>query len=81
MFTLMNEDALDSRGLDALQQIPFISTVAGTMISPNEALDPDMESLNLYGPGQGVGNKSCGFGSESMETVEISCLNGEQMKP
>ena len=43
------------------------------MISPNEALDPDIESLNLYGPGQGVvSTKRCGFDSEIIAKVEIS---------
>lgn len=38
--------------LEALQQIPFISTVGGGMLSAAEALDPAIERLPaLYGPG------------------------------
>eukprot|EP00438_Fugacium_kawagutii_P005380 Skav219587 [mRNA] locus=scaffold2589:45805:59036:- [translate_table: standard] len=40
--------------LEALQQIAFISTVGGGMLSAAEALDPSIEKLPaLYGPGEG----------------------------
>ena len=38
--------------LEALQHIPFVSTVGGSMLSAAEALDPSVEKLPaLYGPG------------------------------